>query len=83
MSNKAQVLVDEIPVIHTVRPEVQREYLTINVPNDWDDVKKICKKVLMFEGKRFTFTGWDSDRHVCMFVRPIGQDAPTAKIVRK
>jgi hypothetical protein len=62
---------DEIEVIASVRPEVNRKFLTIEVPNGWDDVKKLCKKVLVYGGERYTFSGWNSDTLKCFFVRPI------------
>jgi hypothetical protein len=58
-----------VPVEHSVRADVGREYLTLDVPNGWDDVKKLCKKVLTFDGRQFTFTGWNSDTNKCFFVR--------------
>ena len=42
-------------------------WLVIDIPNGWDDVKKICKKVLSYNGKKYTFTGWNSDRNECFF----------------
>ena len=73
----------EIPVTFTSRPEIGRDFLTISIPNGWDDVKKICKKVLVYKGRKFTFVGWNSDRMVCNFCAPIGGSAETATIVRK
>ncbi len=67
---KATVSPTEIPVVYSARDG--REYLTIDVPGGWDDVKKICKKVLRYDGKPFTFTGWNSDTLKCYFVRSAG-----------
>lgn len=47
------------------------EWLTISVPNGWDDVKKIHNKVLTYDGKKFLFTGWNSDRNECFFKTPV------------
>ena len=80
---KATVSLDEVPVRYSSRPDVGRDYLTIDCPAGWDDVKKICKKVLVYEGRRFTFTGWNSDRNECFFVAPLGGSQPVAKIVRR
>jgi len=44
-----------------------RGWLYISVPNGWDDVKKISKKVLTYEGRKFLFSGWNSDRNDCFF----------------
>lgn len=42
-------------------------YLEVDVPEGWDDVKKICRKVLEFGGRDFSYTGWNSDRNVAFF----------------
>ena len=63
---KATVAPELIEVIHSTRGE--EHWLTISVPNGWGDVKKICKKVLEFEGRNYTFRGWNSDRNDCMFL---------------
>lgn len=65
----AEVATDKIAVTHTVREDVGREFLTINVPNGWDDVKKLTNKVLTYDGRDFTFSGWNSDTYHCYFVR--------------
>jgi hypothetical protein len=44
-----------------------RGWLYISVPNGWDDVKKICKKVLTYDGRKFLYSGWNSDRNDCFF----------------
>lgn len=68
---KATILHNDISVVYSHRPDVQREYLTIDVPNGWDDVKKISKKVLSYDGRKFTFTGWNSDTLQCYFARSL------------
>jgi len=81
---KATILPNEISVVHSVRPEVNREYLTVNVPAGWDDVKKIAKKVLTYDGRKFTFTGWNSDTLQCYFVRSLNHSVdPVATISNK
>lgn len=68
MSNITATIAENlIPVRHSFREELNAHFLTISVPNGWDDVKKICKKVLTFEGRHYTFTGWNSDRNECFF----------------
>jgi hypothetical protein len=74
----ATINTNEIPVKHSVCADVNLEFLTIDVPNGWDDVKKISKKVLTFEGRKFTFCGWNSDSLECYFNKPIGRDADFA-----
>ncbi len=70
---KATILPNEVPVVYSNRPEVGREYLTIDVPNGWDDVKKISKKVLTYDGRKFTFIGWNSDTLQCYFSRGLNE----------
>jgi hypothetical protein len=65
-----------------VHPELNQENLTIEAPNGWDDVKKICRKVLIFDARRFTFTGWNSDENVAYFVRPLDSEVKTAVVAR-
>lgn len=74
---EAEIAEGKIAVRHSVRHEVNREYLTVDCPNGWDDVKKITKKVLMFGGREFTFTGWTSDRNEAFFCRGIDSTTPT------
>lgn len=63
----ATISKNEIAVVYSARDG--REYLTIDIPNGWDDVKKLNKKVLRYDGKAFVFTGWNSDTLKCYFVR--------------
>jgi hypothetical protein len=44
--------------------------LTVRCPAGWDDVKKISNKVLTYDNRKFTFTGWNSDRNEAYFSRP-------------
>ena len=70
-----------VPVRHSSRPDVNREFLTVSCPDGWDDVKKICKKVLAYEGRNFTFTGWNSDRNEAFFARGLDGSESIARIV--
>lgn len=79
----ASVVEGEFPISHCVREDVGKEFVTFSVPNGWDDVKKVTKKVLMVEGKRFTFSCWNSDRLECVFSRPIGHDPMIGKFVNR
>lgn len=81
MKTKATILPNEIPVSHSVRPSVGREFLTVQCPEGWDDVKKLTNKVLLFEGRKFTFTGWNSDRNEAFFASPINGPIATAAII--
>jgi hypothetical protein len=65
------LLSKELVVRHSLRPDINREYLEVACPNGWDDVKKLTAKVVLFDGRRFVWTGWNSDRNVSYLVRPI------------
>lgn len=70
----------EIAVIHNVREDVNREFLTVSCPEGWDDVKKISKKILTYDGRKFAFTGWNSDRNEAFFARPLDTNVMYATI---
>jgi len=79
---KATIVPNEIAVVHSHRPDIGREFLMIQVPNGWDDVAKICKKVLSYSGRKFTFTGWNSDRNECYFGRSLHEKfSPVATVL--
>lgn len=69
--SQAKVMPELIEVIASQRSDADpmhgARFLTVNVPNDWEDVRKICKKVLEYDGRYYTFTGWNSDSHKCYF----------------
>lgn len=79
---KAIILPNEIAVVHSVRPDIQREFLKFSVEG-WDEVKKLNKKVLLFDGRRFTFTAWNSDTNECYFVRYLNDTPTFATILSK
>ena len=78
--NTASIVANKIPVFHTVRPDVNREFLQISVPNGWSDVEKLTNRVLNYEGRDFIFSGWNSDRNECYFYRLIRGETMTATI---
>lgn len=41
--------------------------LVVGVPDGWDDVKGLSGRVLLFEGNRYAFSGWNSDRNEAYF----------------
>jgi hypothetical protein len=67
--NTASIASNKIKVEYSAIPGDNREFLTFSVPNGWDDVKKLTNKVLTYNNKDFTFSGWNSDRNECYFVR--------------
>ena len=62
----ASIQKNEVAVTHSNRNGIG-EFLTVECPNGWDDVKKLTKKVLKYQGKRFLFTGWCSDKNQAFF----------------
>lgn len=70
----------EIAVTHTVRLDVNREFLTVECPYGWDDVKKLTNKVLTYEGRKFTFASWNSDYNYASFVRVLNRNPSIATI---
>jgi len=63
---KATILPNEISVEHTSREG--REYLKFSITG-WDEVSKLTKKVLLFNGNKFKFSCWNSDDLYCVFIR--------------
>ncbi len=72
-SSTARFSPNEIKVEHTVHAD--REFLRFDVPDGWDDVKKVCEKVLRYDGRAFTFSCWNSDSNYCVFSRALAPDA--------
>lgn len=56
----AEISKNQIAVIPS---ESRPDYLTVSCPAGWDDVKKISRKILVFRGQNYAFTGWNSDRN--------------------
>lgn len=77
----ATIVPNEIKVRHSIRPDINREFLTIDCPEGWDDVRKLTRKTLSFDGRKFTYTGWNSDRNECFFSRSLTGIEPIAKIL--
>jgi hypothetical protein len=76
----ASIATNKISVSHTIRTDMDREYLTLNVPEGWDDVKNLTNKVLTYEGRDFIYSGWNSDVNQCYFVRLINGPDQVATI---
>ena len=72
--NIATVSPAQFEVRHTVCDDV--EFLAFDIPNGWDDVAPICKKLLEFEGRLFAFSCWNSDRNTCHFRRALDGSFP-------
>ena len=66
-------------VSYASRPDIRREFITFDITG-WDEVKKLSKKVLTFDGRDFIFSGWNSDRNEIYFFRPLNGGLKIAKI---
>jgi len=62
----ATIQKNQIAVKSNVR-EDGSNWLTVDVPNGWDSCKKIVNKVLNFNGRNYTWRGWNSDRNEAFF----------------
>jgi hypothetical protein len=78
--NVASIASNKIQVQYSAIPGDNREFLTFNVPDGWDDVKRLTNKVLTYNNKDFTFSGWNSDRNECYFVRLVNGPTRVAVI---
>ena len=76
---KATILSNEIAVEHSVRPDVGREFLSFGI-SGWDEVRKLTKKVLTYDGRKFVFSCWNSDRMDIVFYRMLDGSTKIAKI---
>ena len=66
MSETATINSNEIAVRPSVHLGTRR--LTADCPNGWEDVKKLTKKVLTHDGRKYKFIGWNSDRNEVFFI---------------
>jgi hypothetical protein len=76
---KATVIPNEFEVEHAVQSD--REFISFDIPNGWDDVKKISKKILLYDNRKFKFSCWNSDTMKCHFMRLLDRNIKTAKII--
>ena len=76
---KATIVPNEIAVQHSVRSDVGREFLSFGITG-WDEVKKLTKKVLLYDGRKFVFSCWNSDRMEIIFYRMLDGSTKVAKI---
>lgn len=52
-----------------VEPNETGDRLTVRIENGWDDCKKICKKILTYNGRKYKFIGWNSDTNEVYFIQ--------------
>jgi hypothetical protein len=74
----ATIAPNEISVTYTLLDD--REFLKFPITG-WDDVKKVCKKVLLYDNRKFIFSCWNSDYNYCVFYRMLDGSTKTAKFV--
>jgi hypothetical protein len=68
MSNTfAKVETTYVPITPIYRADDGTHWLQISIPNGWDDVRKVCKRVLSYEGRTYVFASWNSDTMLCHF----------------
>jgi hypothetical protein len=79
---KATIIPDEIAVNHCVQLDVGREFLSFKI-DGWDEVKKLTKKVLLFDNRKFIFSCWNSDRMEIIFYCMLDGSTTTAKVCKK
>lgn len=75
----ATIVSNEIPVQYSYCPDVGREFLSFSI-SGWDEVKKLAKKVLLYDGRKFIFSCWNSDRMDIVFYRMLDGSTKIAKI---
>lgn len=63
---EARINTDKIKISKPVAIEGQL-WFHVDVPNGWDDVKKIMTKVIEVNNIDFTYTGWNSDKNIAYF----------------
>jgi hypothetical protein len=57
-----------IPVRSNIREDGSK-WITVELVDGWNTCKKICKKVLEFNGENYVFRGWNSDRNEAFFIQ--------------
>lgn len=78
--NSAEIAKNKISVGYSIMPDDNHEFLTVNVPNGWADVRKLTGKVLTYEGRDFAWTGWNSDSNQAYWARNITGPSNVATI---
>lgn len=78
--NVASIASNKIQVEYFAMLCDNREFLAFKVPNGRKDVKRLTNKVLTYNSKDFTFSGWNSDRNECYFVRLVNGPSFVASI---
>ena len=64
--NEPRISVNKVTVTKPISIEGDL-YIEIQVPNGWDDVKKLVNKVVEVNDLDFSYTGWNSDTNIAYF----------------
>lgn len=64
--NEPRIALNKITVTKPISIEGQL-YIEVEVPDGWNDVKKLVNKVIEVNDIDFCYTGWNSDRNVAYF----------------
>ena len=78
MSHIATVHPSKLLVRHSIRADVNREFLAIDFKEA--DFDRLSKKVLEFQGRDFAFSGWNSDTMEMYFFRFLDSPLPIAYV---
>jgi hypothetical protein len=64
---------NEITARFSRRHDVDRCFLCIDIDpeNPYGEIKRMSRKVLNYEGHKFVFAGWNSDRNEAYFTSPL------------
>jgi hypothetical protein len=65
----AEIKSNLIPIMYSEREDDNTKWLTVSVPNGWDDCKKITKKVLSYRNETYVWRGWNSDSNKAFFAQ--------------
>ena len=64
--NETRITTNKVTVTKPISIEGDL-YIEVNVPNGWDDVKKMGNKLNEVNNIDFCYTGWNSDRNIACF----------------
>ena len=71
-----KVVPDSVAVLCAEADPAGVHWLTVSVPRGWDDVVVLTNRVLEYDGRRYAYSGWNSDRNAAYF----RTGAPVARV---
>lgn len=80
MTKTASIVPNELAIDRHIPNSGGCEWIYFRI-SGWDDVEPYTRKVLEFDGRKFTFSCWNSDENYMVFRRPL-TGVLTAKIAR-